>query len=63
MVEPLEQIYLKSLFVSMKKVALNIAKVRGKNFYVGAQELVTGRTAIISQTGAGKSWIIGVICE
>jgi len=47
----------------MKKITLYLAKVRGKNFYVDAQELVTGRTAVIAQTGAGKSWTIGVICE
>jgi transcription initiation factor IIE alpha subunit len=45
------------------KTAICIAKVRGKDFRVYAQELVTGRTAIIAQTGAGKSWTIGVICE
>ena len=47
----------------MKKIAINIAKARGKNFWVKTQELVTGRTAVIAQTGAGKSWTIGVICE
>ncbi|MHC1626102.1 MAG: ATP-binding protein [Methanoculleaceae archaeon] len=30
---------------------------------VDAQELVTGRTCIIAQSGAGKSWSIAVICE
>ncbi len=50
-------------FIPMKKTALCIGKVRGKDFCVEAQELVTGRTAIIAQTGAGKSWTIGVICE
>jgi len=30
---------------------------------VDAQELVTGRTCIIAQSGAGKSWGIAVICE
>lgn len=47
----------------MEKAAINIAKARGKNFWVKAQELVTGRTAVIAQTGAGKSWTIGVVCE
>jgi hypothetical protein len=47
----------------MKEAAIYVAKVRGKDFCVGAQELVTGRTAVIAQTGAGKSWTIGVICE
>jgi len=30
---------------------------------VDAQELVTGRTCIIAQSGAGKSWSIAVVCE
>ncbi|WP_067078042.1 ATP-binding protein [Methanoculleus horonobensis] len=30
---------------------------------VDAQELVTGRTCIIAQSGAGKSWSIAVLCE
>lgn len=47
----------------MQKVSICIAKVHDKDFCVEAQELVTGRTAVIAQTGAGKSWTIGVICE
>ena len=47
----------------MERVPIHIAEARGKDFFVGAQELVTGRTAVISQTGAGKSWTIGVMCE
>ena len=47
----------------MERATINIAKAQGKNFWVKAQELVTGRTAVIAQTGAGKSWTIGVICE
>ncbi|MCK4269075.1 MAG: DUF87 domain-containing protein, partial [Methanogenium sp.] len=30
---------------------------------INAQELVTGRTCIIAQSGAGKSWSIAVLCE
>ncbi len=47
----------------MEKAAICIAKSKGKDFCVEAQELVTGRTAVIAQSGAGKSWTIGVICE
>ncbi|MDD1679373.1 MAG: DUF87 domain-containing protein [Methanomicrobiales archaeon] len=42
---------------------LIIGKATGKDFSVDAQELVTGRTCIIAQSGAGKSWAIAVICE
>ena len=42
---------------------LKIGKAAGRDFYVDAQELVTGRTCIIAQSGAGKSWSIAVLCE
>jgi hypothetical protein len=42
---------------------LIIGKAGEKDFSVDAQELVTGRTCIIAQSGAGKSWAIAVICE
>jgi hypothetical protein len=42
---------------------LVIGKAGGKDFSLDAQELVTGRTCIIAQSGAGKSWAIAVICE
>ena len=42
---------------------LKIGKVGGRDFHVNAQELVTGRTCIIAQSGAGKSWSIAVLCE
>jgi Predicted ATPase len=42
---------------------LIIGKAGGKDFSLDAQELVTGRTCIIAQSGAGKSWAIAVICE
>lgn len=34
-----------------------------REFSLDAQELVTGRTCVIAQSGAGKSWAIAVICE
>jgi hypothetical protein len=42
---------------------LVIGKAGEKDFSLDAQELVTGRTCIIAQSGAGKSWAIAVICE
>ncbi len=42
---------------------LVIGTAGGKDFSLDAQELVTGRTCIIAQSGAGKSWAIAVICE
>ncbi|MGC9058463.1 MAG: ATP-binding protein [Candidatus Nanoarchaeia archaeon] len=30
---------------------------------IPVQELLTGRTCIIAQSGAGKSWLIGLLCE
>jgi hypothetical protein len=47
----------------MEEATIHIARVKGKDFRIQAQELVTGRTAVIAQSGAGKSWAIGVICE
>ena len=32
-------------------------------FEIDADELVTGRTCVIAQSGAGKSYAIGVILE
>ncbi|MFQ6009696.1 MAG: helicase HerA domain-containing protein [Candidatus Aenigmatarchaeota archaeon] len=40
-------------------IKLNISK----NFSLDAQELVTGRTCVIAQSGAGKSYLIAVLCE
>ncbi len=34
-----------------------------KNLSVDAQELVTGRTCVLAQSGAGKSYLIAVLCE
>ncbi|MDD1676010.1 MAG: DUF87 domain-containing protein [Methanomicrobiales archaeon] len=42
---------------------LLIGKSGEREFFLEAQELVTGRTCIIAQSGAGKSWAIAVICE
>lgn len=42
---------------------LKIGKAGGRDFGIDAQELVTGRTCIIAQSGAGKSWSIAVLCE
>ena len=42
---------------------LVIGKDGDHDVAVDAQELVTGRTCIIAQSGAGKSWGIAVICE
>jgi hypothetical protein len=41
------------------KVILPLAE----NFDVDAQEIVTGRTCVIAQSGAGKSYLIAVLCE
>ncbi|MEM5804826.1 MAG: DUF87 domain-containing protein [Candidatus Aenigmatarchaeota archaeon] len=43
----------------MDGIELKIAR----NFSADAQELVTGRTCIIAQSGAGKSYLIAVLCE
>ena len=40
-----------------------VGKANGRDFSISAQELVTGRTCIIAQSGAGKSWTIAVLCE
>jgi hypothetical protein len=42
---------------------LLVGRAGEKEFLVDAQELVTGRTCVIAQSGAGKSWAIAVICE
>lgn len=42
---------------------LAIGKAGDRDVVVDAQELVTGRTCIIAQSGAGKSWGIAVLCE
>ena len=47
----------------MDKLGLPVGTAEGREVGVGVQELVTGRTAVIGQSGSGKSWTIGVICE
>jgi hypothetical protein len=42
---------------------LLIGKAGERDFSIDAQELVTGRTCVIAQSGAGKSWSIAVLCE
>jgi len=42
---------------------LVIGKAGDQDVAIDAQELVTGRTCIIAQSGAGKSWGIAVLCE
>jgi len=42
-----------------EKITLPLAE----RFAVDAQEMVTGRTCVIAQSGAGKSYLIAVICE
>ncbi|MCC7555173.1 MAG: ATP-binding protein, partial [Methanoculleus marisnigri] len=40
-----------------------IGKNGDRDVAIDAQELVTGRTCVIAQSGAGKSWGIAVLCE
>ena len=42
---------------------LVIGTAADRDFSIDAQHLVTGRTCIIAQSGAGKSWAIAVLCE
>ncbi|NLZ30687.1 MAG: DUF87 domain-containing protein [Methanomicrobiales archaeon] len=42
---------------------LVIGRAGDRDVAIDAQELVTGRTCIIAQSGAGKSWGIAVLCE
>jgi hypothetical protein len=44
-------------------VDLVIGTAGDREFSIDAQHLVTGRTCVIAQSGAGKSWAIAVICE
>ena len=44
-------------------VELVIGTAGDRDFSIDAQHLVTGRTCIIAQSGAGKSWAIAVLCE
>ncbi|HXW98608.1 MAG TPA: DUF87 domain-containing protein [Methanomicrobiales archaeon] len=42
---------------------LVIGTAGDRDFAIDAQQLVTGRTCVIAQSGAGKSWAIAVLCE
>jgi hypothetical protein len=44
-------------------VKLNIGKIGKDNFSIKAQELVTGRTCVIGQSGSGKSYLVALLCE
>jgi hypothetical protein len=46
-----------------EQMELVIGKDGDRDIAIDAQELVTGRTCVIAQSGAGKSWGIAVICE
>lgn len=45
------------------KIQLLVGKLDEKDVFVDAQELVTGRTCVIGQSGSGKSYLIAVLCE
>lgn len=45
------------------KIQLLTGKSGEKDVVIDAQELVTGRTCVIGQSGSGKSYLIAVICE
>ncbi|MCP1662732.1 MAG: DUF87 domain-containing protein [Methanocalculus sp. MSAO_Arc1] len=42
---------------------LGVGRVGDRDLGISAQEIVTGRTCVIAQSGAGKSWGIAVLCE
>jgi len=45
------------------KIQLLTGKSGEKDVVIDAQELVTGRTCVIGQSGSGKSYLIAVLCE
>jgi len=47
----------------MPKLKIELGKSGNRNFSIEAQELVTGRSCVIAQSGAGKSYLISVLCE
>ncbi|MBU3904674.1 MAG: DUF87 domain-containing protein [Nanoarchaeota archaeon] len=47
----------------MENTKFSIGKDGEKNIDIDAQKLVTGRTCVIAQSGAGKSYLIAVLCE
>ncbi len=44
-------------------IQLSVGKSGSNNVVIDAQELVTGRTCVIGQSGSGKSYLIAVLCE
>ncbi|MBR1368341.1 ATPase [Methanocalculus chunghsingensis] len=42
---------------------LGVGRIGDRDLGISAQEVVTGRTCVIAQSGAGKSWGIAVLCE
>ena len=46
-----------------EKIQLPVGRVGDKDVLADAQELVTGRTCVIGQSGSGKSYLIAVLCE
>ena len=47
----------------MDEIQLLLGKSNKKDILIDAQELVTGRTCVIGQSGSGKSYLIAVLCE
>ncbi len=47
----------------MLKIKLFLGFKNGKKFEVDAEGLITQRTCVIGQSGSGKSYLVGVICE
>ncbi len=45
------------------RIQLLTGKSGEKDVFIDAQELVTGRTCVIGQSGSGKSYLIAVLCE
>lgn len=45
------------------RIQLLIGSSGAKDVFIDAQELVTGRTCVIGQSGSGKSYLIAVLCE
>lgn len=45
------------------KIRIYVGNAGKEKIGIDAQEIVTGRTCVIAQSGAGKSWTIAVLCE
>src|SRR3989344_2773838 len=45
------------------KILIPVGKDGKTNVLIDAQELVTGRTCVIGQSGSGKSYLIASLCE